>query len=207
MMRIAVLASHGGSVLQAVIDAIATGSVPAEVVLVISNNSQAQALARAARHDIPTLHLSSHTHPDPGALDAALTAALKACKPDWILLAGYMKRLGPQTLAEFQNRILNTHPALLPRHGGQGFYGRKVHQAVLDAGDLESGATVHLVESEYDSGAILSQVRVPVKPSDTAQTLEERVQAAERKLIAATLAELAEAFDTATDSRAMTSVR
>lgn len=191
-MRIAVLASHGGSVLQAVIDAIAAGTLPAQVVLVVSNNSQAHALARAAQHDIPTLHLSSHTHPHPDALDAALTDALKLSRPDWILLAGYMKRLGPQTLAEFRNRILNTHPALLPRHGGQGFYGRRVHQAVLDAGDVESGATVHLVESEYDSGPILSQVRVPVKPSDTAQTLEERVQAAERKLIATTLTELAE---------------
>ena len=190
-MRIAVLASHGGSVLQAVIDAIEAGTLPARLVLVISNNSRAQALERAVAHGIATIHLSARTHPDPNDLDAAMTGVLKTSDPDWILLAGYMKRLGPATLAAFRNKIINTHPALLPKHGGKGFYGRKVHQAVLDAGDTESGATVHLVESEYDSGPILSQVRVPVKSFDTAQSLEERVQIAERKLIATTLTELA----------------
>ncbi|MDH3641876.1 MAG: phosphoribosylglycinamide formyltransferase [Gammaproteobacteria bacterium] len=192
MIRIAVLASHGGSVLQAVIDAIEAGGLPVEVVLVISNNSQSQALTRAVVHGIATMHLSGRTHPDPDDLDTAMTGVLQTSDPDWILLAGYMKRLGPRTLAAFRNKILNTHPALLPRHGGKGFYGRHVHQAVLEAGDTESGATVHLVDGEYDSGPILSQVRVPVKSIDNAQTLEERVQVAERKLIVATLAELAE---------------
>jgi phosphoribosylglycinamide formyltransferase-1 len=190
-VRIAVLASHGGSVLQAVIDAIEAGSLPARLVLVISNNSRAQALERAVAHGIATIHLSTRTHPDPHDLDVAMTGVLKTSDPDWILLAGYMKRLGPATLTAFRNKIINTHPALLPKHGGRGFYGRKVHQAVLDAGDSESGATVHLVESAYDSGPILSQVRVPVKAFDTAQSLEERVQIAERKLIATTLTELA----------------
>jgi phosphoribosylglycinamide formyltransferase-1 len=192
MMRIAVLASHGGSVLQAVIDAIEAGTLRAQLVLVISNNSQAQALERAVAHGIATMHLSSRTHTNPDDLDEAMTGVLKTSDPDWILLAGYMKRLGPRTLAAFRNKIINTHPALLPKHGGRGFYGRRVHQAVLDAGDSESGATVHLVESEYDSGPILSQVRVPVKTSDTADSLEQRVQVAERKLIAITLTELAE---------------
>jgi len=192
VIRIAVLASHGGSVLQAVIDAIEAGGLPVEVVLVISNNSQSQALTRAVVHGIATMHLSGRTHPDPDDLDTAMTGVLQTSDPDWILLAGYMKRLGPRTLAAFRNKILNTHPALLPRHGGKGFYGRHVHQAVLEAGDTESGATVHLVDGEYDSGPILSQVRVPVKSIDNAQTLEERVQVAERKLIVATLAELAE---------------
>lgn len=191
-MRVAVLASHGGSILQAVIDAIEAGGLPARLVLVISNNSQAQALDRAVQHGIPTMHLSSHTHPESDDLDAAMTGVLKTSDPDWVLLAGYMKRLGPRTLAAFHNKIINTHPALLPKHGGKGLYGRRVHQAVLDAGDAESGATVHLVEGEYDSGPILSQVRVPVKAADTAQSLEARVQAAERKLIATTLTELAE---------------
>ena len=191
-MRIAVLASHGGSVLQAVIDAIETGALAAQLVLVISNNSQAPALERAVGHGIATMHLSGRTHPDPDDLDQAMTDVLATSDPDWILLAGYMKRLGPGTLAAFRNKIINTHPALLPNHGGQGFYGRRVHQAVLDAGDSESGATVHLVEGEYDTGPILSQVRVPVKASDTAESLEKRVQVAERKLIATTLTELAE---------------
>ena len=192
MMRIAVLASHGGSVLQAVIDAIDAGTLPARLVLVISNNSQALALQRATERGIATMHLSNHTHPQPAELDATMTDVLKTSNPDWILLAGYMKRLGPKTLAAFRNKIINTHPALLPKHGGRGFYGRKVHQSVLDAGDTESGVTVHLVEGEYDSGPILSQIRVPVIDEDTVQSLEQRVQTAERKLIAATLTSLAE---------------
>ncbi len=191
MMRIAVLASHGGSVLQAVIDAIEAGTLPAQLVLVISNNSQAHALKRAVAHGIATVHLSSRTHPNCDDLDDAITRVLKKSEPDWILLAGYMKRLSPRTLAAFRNKIINIHPALLPKHGGKGFYGRKVHQAVLDAGDAESGATVHLVESEYDSGPILSQVRVPVKASDSVESLERRVQVAERNLITITLTELA----------------
>jgi phosphoribosylglycinamide formyltransferase-1 len=191
MMRIAVLVSHGGSVLQAVIDAIEAGNLPAQIVLAISNNSRAPALKRAIAHGIATIHLSSHTHPQGNDLDIEMRRVLKASNPDWILLAGYMKRLGPQTLEEFRDRIINTHPALLPRHGGKGFYGRRVHQAVLDAGDSESGATVHLVDNEYDSGPILSQVRVPVKASDSVESLELRVQEAERNLITTTLTNLA----------------
>jgi phosphoribosylglycinamide formyltransferase-1 len=101
-----------------------------------------------------------------------------------------MKKLGPRTLERYRTRILNTHPALLPRYGGQGYYGRKVHEAVLAAGDRETGATVHLVDGDYDTGPILAQVRVPVRAGDSEETLEERVKEAERKLIVATLAEL-----------------
>ncbi len=191
MMRIAVLASHGGSVMQAVVDACRRGELDAAVVLVISNNSGSGALARAAGQDITALHLSSATHPDAAALDAAMVDALEGARADWVLLAGYMKRLGPKTLARFRNRIINTHPALLPRYGGKGFYGRRVHQAVLDAGDRESGATVHVVDAEYDSGPILAQVHVPVRQDDTVEALEERVKAAERKLIVETLRVLA----------------
>jgi phosphoribosylglycinamide formyltransferase-1 len=185
------MASHGGTVLQAVLDAIAEGQLDAEMVLVISNNSDAPALQRARAAGVATLHLSSRTHPDPAALDQAIAGALKHSGADWLLLAGYMKKLGPETLAAFRNRILNTHPALLPKFGGQGFFGRKVHEAVLAAGDEESGATVHLVNEAYDSGPILAQVRVPVRATDSVEDLEERVKAAERKLIVATLAELA----------------
>jgi phosphoribosylglycinamide formyltransferase-1 len=190
-MRIAALASHGGSILQAVIDAIEDGTLPAKLVLVISNNSRSQALERASRHGIATLHLSAHTHPDPDELDAAIVRSLEEAKAEWIFLAGYMKRLGPRTLARFRNRIINTHPALLPKFGGQGYYGRRVHEAVIAAGETESGATVHVVEDDYDSGPILAQVHVPVKATDTAAALEERVKSAERKLIVTTLAELA----------------
>ena len=189
---VAFLASGRGSNFRAVFDRVLDGTLKVRVAFLVTNNSQSQALTRAVVHGIATMHLSGRTHPDPDDLDTAMTGVLQTSDPDWILLAGYMKRLGPRTLAAFRNKILNTHPALLPRHGGKGFYGRHVHQAVLEAGDTESGATVHLVDGEYDSGPILSQVRVPVKSIDIAQTLEERVQVAERKLIVATLAELAE---------------
>lgn len=190
-MRIAVLASHGGSILQAVIDATERGELPAEVVVVISNNSGSGALERAHHHGIPTRHLSSVTHPDPGDLDTSLAEALAGADVDWVLLAGYMKKLGPKTLSRYRNRILNTHPALLPKFGGRGLYGRRVHAAVLGAGDTESGATVHLVTEQYDTGPVLKQTRVPVEPGDTPETLEERVKTAERVLVVETLRELA----------------
>lgn len=190
-MRLGVLASHGGSILQAVINAIEQGKLAAEVVLVVSNNSGSQALQRARRHHLATMHLSRNTHPDPADLDTAMTNAFVTAGAQWLLLAGYMKKLGPTTLATFHKRILNTHPALLPKFGGQGFYGRKVHEAVLATGERESGATVHLVEGDYDTGPIVSQTRVPVHASDAPEDLEARVKEAERTLIVATLAELA----------------
>ena len=189
-MRVAILASHGGSILQAVIDACEAGTLDVEIALVISNNSNAKALGRARSHGIETAHLSSQTHPDPDALDRAISSRLTQADVAWVVLAGYMKKLGPGTLAAYRNRILNTHPALLPGYGGLGFYGRKVHAAVLAAGESESGATVHLVDGEYDTGPILSQVKVPVRQDDDVHTLEERVQVAERKLIVATLRDL-----------------
>ena len=188
--RIAVLASHGGSILQAVMDACATGALKARVALVISNNGGSLALRRAAAAGLQTRHLSGRTHPTPARLDAAICAALKEAEADWVLLAGYMKKLGPQTLGAFRRRILNAHPALLPKYGGRGFSGRNVHQAVVDAGDDETGATLDFVEEDYDTGPIIAQVRVPIKPDDRVEDVEERVQAAERKLVVETLAAL-----------------
>ncbi len=190
MSNLAILASHGGSILQTVVDACEAGTVAAEVVLVISNNSNSPALARARGHGIKTLHLSASTHPEPNLLDHAIRCAFDQANVDWVVLAGYMKRLGKETLSAYPHRIINTHPALLPKYGGKGYFGRSVHQAVMDAGDTESGATVHFVVGDYDAGPIVSQVRVPVKPQDTVESLEERVKAAERNLIVSSLPEL-----------------
>ena len=190
MTRLAVLASHGGSILQAVMDACRSGALPAEVVLVIGNNSGSMALQRAAQAGIDTLHLSSTTHPDPEALDRAIRDGLLGARADWVLLAGYMKKLGNETLAAFPQRILNTHPALLPKHGGRGFYGRNVHQAVIDAGERESGATMHLVDTDYDTGPIVAQIKVEVAAGDNVADLEERVKVAERELVVNTLRDL-----------------
>ena len=191
-MRLAVLASHEGTTLQAVLDACRDGILNAQVCLVVSNNSTSGAMQRAQAADIPTTHISGKTHSDENAADEALLDALQSAEADWILLLGYMKKLGPKTLAAFNGRILNTHPALLPKFGGQGFFGRKVHEAVLAAGERESGATVHLVDTEYDTGPLLSQVRVAVTATETVESLEAKVKKAEQKLLINTLIELAE---------------
>ncbi len=190
-MRLAVLASHEGTTLQAVINACADNIVPAEIGLVMSNNSKAGAIRRAADADIETLHISGKTHPGDDERDRAMLHALQQAEIDWVLLLGYMKKLGPETLSAFNGRILNTHPSLLPKFGGLGYFGRKVHEAVLDAGETESGATVHLVDTEYDTGPVLSQVKVPVRTRDTVEDLENRVKSAEQKLLVQTLIEIA----------------
>ena len=184
------LASHNGSLLGAILDANAADRLRVDLTVVISNNSGSRALERAREAGIPTAHLSSQTHKTPNELDSAIAYTLREHQSEWVLLAGYMKKLGPETLAAFQDRIINTHPSLLPRHGGAGFYGQRVHAAVLEAGDSVSGATIHLVNEHYDEGEIISQVRVPVRADDTVELLQTRVQAAERELLIDTLAEL-----------------
>ena len=191
MLRIGVLASHAGTTLQSIIDACAQGRINGRVVAVISNNSGSGALRRAAAAGIETFHLSSATHADGDALDTAICDVLQRARADVIFLAGYMKRLGPRTLAAFPARILNTHPALLPKFGGHGMYGDRVFEAVLAAGESESGASVHLVDAEYDTGAVVRQARVPVLPGDTVESLKERVQASEREAVVSTLAAIA----------------
>jgi phosphoribosylglycinamide formyltransferase-1 len=190
MTSLAVLASHEGTTLQAVLDACANGEIDAQVALVVSNNSQSGAMRRATAAGVPTVHLSAKTHPDEFERDEAMLRALREAHVEWVLLLGYMKKLGAQTQQAFVGHILNTHPALLPKFGGKGFYGRKVHEAVLNAGETESGATVHLVDAEYDTGPLLAQVRVPVKSNDSVETLENRVKTAEQKLLVSTLGEL-----------------
>ncbi len=190
-MNIGFLASHGGSNMQAIIDACKAGRLSAVPVVVISNNGESRALERARNEGIPNYYLSGKTHPDPDSLDQAILDALILHKVDVVALAGYMKKLGPKTLAHFRGRILNIHPALLPKHGGKGMYGIRVHESVIAAGETESGVTVHLVTEEYDRGPILAQVRVPVMPGDTPETLAERVLVQEHILYPATLQRIA----------------
>ncbi|MEW6751909.1 MAG: phosphoribosylglycinamide formyltransferase [Candidatus Latescibacterota bacterium] len=191
MLRLGFLASHGGTNMQAIIDACREGRLQAEPRVAISNNSNSGALERARREGITACHLSSATHPDPAALDGAILGALRCHEVEVVCLAGYMRKLGPRTLAAYRNRVLNIHPALLPRFGGKGFYGERVHQAVLAAGETESGPTVHLVDGRYDHGPILAQTRVPVLPEDTVETLAARVLAQEHRIYADTLQRIA----------------
>lgn len=197
MIRIAVLASGAGTTAEAVIAACRQGRIAGRVVTLIGNNSRSEVFARAGRLGVPTRHLSGHTHPDPAALDAAILAAIRSAGTTHIVLAGYLKKLGPGTLAAYAGRILNTHPAPLPEFGGPGMYGRHVHEAVLRSGVRTSGATVHHVEAEYDTGPVIARATVAVDEQDTVDTLAARVQQTERELLVRSLAGIAEAYEPA----------
>jgi phosphoribosylglycinamide formyltransferase-1 len=191
-LRIGVLASHEGTTLQAILDACAAQAISARVVAVVSNNSDSGALRRATLAGSRAVHLSGKTHPEPGALDAAIVQALEADAVEVVMLAGYMKKLEPRLLERYRGRILNTHPALLPKFGGHGMYGMRVHEAVLRAGETVSGSSVHLVDAEYDTGRVLAQVEVPVEQGDTPETLAARVQERERRLVVSVLGQIAQ---------------
>ena len=186
-MNIGFLASHNGSNMQAIIDACMSGALQATPAVVISNNGGSGALARAEEEGIPSYHLSGKSHPRLTALDQAILNALLQHSVDIVVLAGYMKKLGPQTLARFSGRILNIHPAMLPNFGGKGMYGMRVHEAVIAAGETESGVSIHLVDAEYDTGAVIAQARVPVMPADTPETLADRVLEREHTFFPETL--------------------
>lgn len=188
-MRLCVLASHAGTTLQAIIDACGT-ALDATIGLVISNNSTSGAVSRAQTAGIAAAHLSSQTHPQPEDLDAAICSAISHVNADVVVLAGYMKKLGPLTLSTFSGRILNTHPSLLPAFGGHGMFGMNVHRAVIAANVTSSGASVHLVEADYDTGPVIAQSVVAVHSTDTPESLAERVQAAERALLVNVLRQL-----------------
>ena len=177
-MRVAVLASGGGTNLQALLDT-CQGSAPAQVVLVVSNKSDAGALDRARKAGVATAVLED---PSDGA---AVVELLRAHEVDLIVLAGYLKLVPEAVVEAFESRMLNIHPALLPSFGGPGMYGRRVHEAVLASGATVSGPTVHVVTAEYDRGPIVAQWPVPVAADDTPETLAARVLRVEHQLLPA----------------------
>lgn len=177
--RIAILASGRGSNLQAVLDYLdQSPGASYEIVAVISNKAGAGALDVARARHIQTTVVDAAADPD----GSVLLTTLRAAGADIVALAGYLKKIPVAVISAFHGRIVNIHPALLPRHGGAGMYGSRVHEAVLSAGERESGATVHLVDAEYDRGPIVAQWRVPVLPGDDAHALAERVLTVEHKL-------------------------
>ncbi len=187
MIKLGIFASHTGTNFRAILDACRSGELAAEPAVLISNNSQSIAMKTAQQANIPTYHLSSATHGDAHDLDRTIVDTLQRHHVDLITLAGYMKRLGPETLGFYAGRILNIHPSLLPKFGGKGMYGDKVHRAVIASGDRDSGVTIHLVDGEYDTGPIVAQSRVPVMPDDTAETLAARVLKREHTFYVETL--------------------
>ncbi|MFA7261792.1 MAG: phosphoribosylglycinamide formyltransferase [Caulobacter sp.] len=185
--RVAILISGDGSNMVALIEASRAADCPYEVVLILSNNPDAGGLAKAAALGVPTLVLDHRPHgKDRQAHERLIDAALREAGAEYVALAGYMRVLTPWLVEAWAGRMLNIHPALLPKYPGL-----NTHQRALDAGDAEAGCTVHLVTAGVDEGPILGQARVAVLPGDTAATLAARVKAEEHRLYPAALARLA----------------
>ena len=189
-INIGFLASHNGTNMQAIITACKSGVLNAKPAVVISNNSHSGALLKARQAGIPCYHLSAKTHPVPEELDSAILNALVINKVDLVVLAGYDRKLGVQTLTYYSGKVINIHPALLPKYGGTGMYGILVHQAVLAAREKETGVTVHLADKDYDHGAKIAQSRVPVLSGDTAEILSNRVLEREHSFLVETIGKI-----------------
>lgn len=191
-LKLGFLASHNGTNMQAIIDACNEGRLDAEPCVVISNNSKSGALQCASREGIPGYHLSGKAHPEPEELDKAILNTFKDHNVNLVILAGYMKKIGPLTLAAYRGRILNIHPALLPKFGGKGMYGSYVHEAVLRAAEKITGVTIHIVDEKYDHGPIIAQTEMPLLEDDTVDSLSARVLTREHEFFAETLQKIAE---------------
>lgn len=183
-INIAVLVSGSGTNLQALIDAARDPAYPARITLVISNKPQAGGLIRANDAGIPTEIVlpSDFKTAEPGAYEHAIHNLLREHEIDLVCLAGFMKILGPELISRWEGRILNIHPSLLPKFGGPGMYGDKVHRAVIRRAAKESGASVHIVTEECDEGPVIAQKAIPVYDFDTADSLAERVLAVEHQI-------------------------
>jgi len=189
-MNIGFMASHRGSNMQSVVEACQAGTLAAKPAVLISNNRSAEVVTRSEEQGIPAYVLNAKTHPDADELDQAMLEALQARDCDVVVLAGFMKKIGPRVLKVFAGRIINIHPSLLPKHGGQGMYGRRVHEAVLATGDNVTGISIHLVDGEYDEGRVLAQCEVPVLADDKVETLAARVLEREHTFLVETLHEI-----------------
>ena len=189
-MRLALFASGGGSNAAAILDAIETGTLRAEPALIVTDRAGAGVLTRAETRDVPSAIVPPGD--DPAAFAHALLDVLARHEADAVALAGYLRKVPDPVVEAYRHRILNVHPSLLPAFGGPGWYGRRVHQGVLDYGCRVTGATVHLVDSDYDTGPIVLQEAVAVEPDDTPETLAARVLAVEHRLYPRALALLAE---------------
>jgi phosphoribosylglycinamide formyltransferase-1 len=191
-MNIAVFASGRGSNFHAILEAIDSGLLPARVVLLLSNRSDAGALDLARSRGIPVLYLSRNQCSSDEEFADRMLAALGARHADLIALAGYLKKIPSSVIRHYAHRIVNIHPALLPFFGGAGMYGHFVHEAVIASGMKISGATVHIVDEEYDHGAILIQKTVDIERGDTAETLAEKVLHVEHEIFPLALKAFAE---------------
>ena len=179
--RIAVLVSGSGSNLQSIIDNVENGNLNCELTYVIADR-ECYALQRAEKHGIKNLLLDRKII-DNKLANKIIDSILKESKTDYIVLAGYLSILTEKFIKEWDKKVINIHPSLLPKFGGKGMYGIKVHEAVIKAREKESGCTVHFVTNEIDAGEIITNVKVPVLEDDTPETLQKRVLEQEHKLL------------------------
>lgn len=189
-LRIAVLVSGSGSNLQSIIDAVENHTLTSKIVSVISNKEDAFGLERARTHHIPAHFIN----PKEEGYDEKLLARLQEDQADLVVLAGYLKIVDANLIKAYRGRIINIHPSLLPKYGGKGYYGTRVHEAVLAAGESESGATVHFVDEGVDTGKTILQKTVPVYETDTPELLQQRVlHEVEHKILVEAIKKLEEA--------------
>ncbi len=188
--KVVVCASGDGSNFQALVEAAQRGQLQADIVGLIANKPGIGALNRAQNLNVPAKILPAKNYTSFVEWDLAFLRQLRDWQAEWVVLAGFLALIGPQVLAAFPKRILNSHPSLLPKFGGQGMYGQRVHQAVIEAGELETGITFHWVEAEYDRGAVISQFRLAVNKGETPTQLAERVKCEENRLYPRVLEDL-----------------
>ena len=186
ILNLGFLVSHSGSNMQAIIDNVKTNNLTANLCVLISNNRSSFALERANIEKIPAFVINDSTHPN--GVDEEIVRLLKSYGVDTVILAGYMKLVSRYLIDSFNGRVLNIHPALLPKFGGKGMYGINVHRSVIESGEQVSGATVHLVSSKYDRGKILQQKECSVNCGyETPDTLAAKVLEIEHSLYSDTL--------------------
>lgn len=175
MKRIGILSSHNGSGFETIQKACEEKVLDAQVVLVISNNTEAKVLQKATHYNIPNFIINAKKYPDEN-LDEKITNLMEEFKVDYIFLSGYMKKIEKNLVTTYENKIINSHPALLPKFGGKGMFGSNVHKAVVESQEKESGCTIHFVNENYDEGEYILQNKISLEENETAETLETKIK-------------------------------
>jgi phosphoribosylglycinamide formyltransferase 1 len=183
IMKFVVLASGKGSTLEALLTLQSKGQLQSKICALVTDNLKSEAIQVASRFNLPSQCIPLHNFSNYARWDEANLSYLNKYNPDFVLLAGFLKKVGPQVLNKFHNKMINIHPSLLPKYGGKGMYGQKVHAAVLAAQETKTGVTIHLLNEQFDEGPILKQVEVPVVLNDSVETLEARVKVAEQSTL------------------------
>lgn len=189
-MNLAILASHNGTVLDIIKEQIDSKELDINLSLIITNNSNANVIEKATKYNIPYRVVNAKLFPQIST-DEVILKYLKEAKTDYILLAGYMKKIGDCIIESYPNKIINSHPALLPKYGGVGMYGRYVHEAVIANKEPISGVTIHFVNSHYDEGEIIMQKTIDISPSWSVEDLEQNIKTLEQDSIVEVLQNLA----------------